>query len=277
MLSGMNGTVLWTFLLSISLARCEAGTLAQFRTALGDIEVELFSEDKPVTVENFLSYVRRGAYTNMFLHRWVPGFVVQGGGYYSTVISNTAVIDALPRFGTITNEYGAGRTFSNTYGTLAMARVAGGTNSATSEWFFNLANNRELDAVDGGFTVFGRVLRGTNILNRFNSTSLTNGIYQLQLGGPLNELPVLSAKPSFRDLLYVDISPLRVQVAAALSGGAEISWMSVSNRPNQIEFSEALPLRWQNLFATNGTGGMLRFVDPGVRGRTRFYRVRVDY
>lgn len=255
----------------------QAGTLAQFRTTLGDIDVELFSDDKPVTVENFSRYVKSGAYTNMFFHRWVPGFVIQGGGYFVTVISNKTVIDSVPRLGTITNEYAMGRTFSNTYGTIAMARVGGATNSATSEWFFNLGDNRALDAVDGGFTVFGRVLRGTNVLNRFNNTSVSNGVYRLQLQVPLNELPVLSTTPAFQDLIYVDISLLKVQVAAALAGGAEISWMSVSNRPNHIEYTEVLPPRWQSLLATNGTGGLLRFVDSEARGRARFYRVRVDY
>ena len=260
-----------------NLSMCQAGTLAQFRTTLGEIDVELLGEDKPATVENFLHYVRSGAYSNMFLHRWAPGFVIQAGGYYATVISNKSVIEAVPRRAAIPNEYAVGRTFSNTYGTLAMARVGGATNSATSEWFFNLQDNRALDAVDGGFTVFGRVLRGTNVLNRFNNTSGTNGIYLLRLDSPLNELPVLSMTPSFKDLIYIDISLLKVQVAPALTGGAEISWTSISNLPNRIEFSDAPPFRWQNLLTTNGTGGLLRFMDTDARGRTRFYRVRVDY
>src|SRR5437667_106759 len=58
-----------------------AGTLAQFRTTWGDIDVELYDQDKPVTVQNFMRYVKRGVYTNMFLHRCLPGFIVQGGGF----------------------------------------------------------------------------------------------------------------------------------------------------------------------------------------------------
>jgi len=270
----MGGIVF--LMLSTGFASCQAGTLAQFRTPLGDIEVELFREDKPVTVENFLRYVGNGAYTNLFMHRWVPGFVVQGGGYHTAVISNRTVIDAVSRQPAIPNEYGVGRTFSNTYGTLAMARVSGLTNSASSEWFFNLRDNRELDAVDGGFTVFGRVLRGTNVLNRFNNVSATNGIYRLLLEAPLNELPVLSQTPTFNDLVYVDISLLQLQVVP-VPGGAALSWRSISNRPNHIEFSEAASSPWRILVTTNGNGGMLRFLDAGARGQTRFYRVRVDY
>ena len=58
-----------------------AGTLTQFRTPLGDIDVELFDEDKPVTTENFIRYVKSGRYENTFIHRWEPEFVIQGGGF----------------------------------------------------------------------------------------------------------------------------------------------------------------------------------------------------
>ena len=263
--------------MGISFSSAQAGTLAQFRTRLGDLEVELFDQDKPVTVENFLRHVRSGAYTNVIIHRWVPGFVIQGGGYYVTTRSNTTIIDAIARQPAITNEYAVGRKFSNTYGTLAMARVGGMTNSATSEWFINLGNNAGLDAVDGGFTVFGRVLSGTNLLNRFNNTATSNGVFLARLGSPLNELPVLSPTPGYQDLIYVDISLLRVQVLSRSNGGKEIRWTSVSNRLNHLETSDTLPPRWQNLATTNGTGGSVTFTDTDTRSSTRFYRVRVDY
>ena len=58
-----------------------AGTLVQFRTVFGDMEVELYDQDKPVTVQNFLNYVKSGRYQNEITHRLVPGSVVQGGGF----------------------------------------------------------------------------------------------------------------------------------------------------------------------------------------------------
>src|SRR5437867_6753243 len=58
-----------------------AGTLAQFRTQFGDIDVELYDQDKPVTVKNFIRYAESGAYANEFFHRCIPNFVVQGGGF----------------------------------------------------------------------------------------------------------------------------------------------------------------------------------------------------
>jgi cyclophilin family peptidyl-prolyl cis-trans isomerase len=254
-----------------------AGTLAQFRTPIGDLEVELFDADKPTTVQNFLRYVTSGAYSNMFLHRWVPAFVIQGGGFQVIKQSGTNVIDSVPIFGTITNEYAVNRKFSNVYGTLAMARVGGLTNSASSQWFFNLTNNAFLDSVDGGFTVFGRVLRGTNVLNRFNNTSVSNSIYRAQLGGALNELPVLKALPGYQDLVYVDISLLNVQVTYNGRGGRNISWTTVSNVPNHLEFTTNFPPAWKILTSTNGTGKMVTITDSGVGVPARFYRVRVDY
>lgn len=71
-----------------------AGTLVQFRTFFGDIEVELYDQDKPVTVQNFLNYIKSGRYTNEFSHRLIPGFVIQGGGFSLT----TNTISAIPTY-----------------------------------------------------------------------------------------------------------------------------------------------------------------------------------
>ena len=139
--------------------RLEAGVLARFRmNNLGTIDVELFEQDKPVTVDNFVKYVRSGAWHDNVMHRWVQNFVIQGGSYavphmetgFTPISVNPLLLNT---FGTITNEYSVGKTYSNVYGTIAMARVGGQTNSASSSWYFNTANNVNLDSVDGGFTV----------------------------------------------------------------------------------------------------------------------------
>jgi len=255
-----------------------AGTLARFATPLGEVEVELFDSDKPVTVQNFIRYVQSGSYTNMFIHRWEPGFVIQGGGFATSSQTQTnASLDAITTFGEITNEYNAGRIYSNVYGTIAMARKSGETNSATSQWFFNLANNASLDQVDGGFTVFGRVLCGTNVLNRFNLTTTNNGIYVVQMQSPLNKLPVLSRTPTTRDLVYTDIRLLTAEISRTTRGQAQIAWSSVSNKVNHIEFTTQVPPVWQNLVTTNGNGQLFRYVDAASGDPYRYYRVRVDY
>ncbi len=278
----------WQFALRVSLLLtlvfpAGAGTLAQFRTTVGDFDVELYDADKPVTVQNFIRYVQAGLYADMFMHRVVTNFVIQGGGIYVADRGTTnAALYYIPAFPSITNEFGIGKFYSNGYGTIAMAKSSD-PNSATSQFFFNLTNNAAaLDNTNnsGGFTVFGRVISGTNILNRFNLGSTNRVIKKVNLGGVLSELPVLySANPlnvTFDDLIYVDISLLNVQVTALTSGAREISWNSVSNQANYVEFTTNFPPVWSVLLSTNGDGSTLKVTDasPGSR---RFYRVRVTY
>jgi cyclophilin family peptidyl-prolyl cis-trans isomerase len=271
--------VILVFLLATSHV-C-AGTLAQFRTPFGDIDVELYDQDKPETVRNFIRYVQSGAWRDMFLHRCDPDFVVQGGGYYVANRSKTnQAIDQVVPFGTLLNEFGVGRRYSNVYGTIAMAKIPGDTNSASSQWFFNLKDNVFLDAPDTNnlFVVFGQVVGGTNVLNVFNTfsrTSPTNVI--ADFGGPFGELPLLSTNAHYNDLLYVDVSLLTVQLRSASNGAQEISWNSVSNKLNTVEYSTNVPPVWQSLIATNGTGETVKFVDSAATDAQRFYRVQVDY
>ena len=92
-----------------------ADSLARFHTSVGDIDVQLFSQDKPVTVRNFVNYTRYGLYQNTFLHRCIPGFMVQGGGFAAADPTDLNAISRLyyvPSLDAITNEYSVGRTFS---------------------------------------------------------------------------------------------------------------------------------------------------------------------
>src|SRR4030095_462129 len=135
------------------------------------------------------SYVQSGLYRDSIFHRCptnfftsLTDFVVQGGGIYVAERHTTNEGPAfIPTFPPSPNEYGVGRIFTNGYGTIAMAKLAGNTNSATSQFFFNLKNNLFLDAHDSNnfFTVFGRVVRGTNVLNRYLGRSLGNWVQDL--------------------------------------------------------------------------------------------------
>ena len=121
-------------------------------TAAGSFSIELFEQTTRVTVANFLNYVRGGDYTGTFLHRVVPGFIVQGCGF--RLDSNGAAVE-IPADPPIVNEF----NISNTRGTVAMAKLGGDPNSATNQWFVNLADNSaSLDSQNGGFTVFGQVI-----------------------------------------------------------------------------------------------------------------------
>jgi cyclophilin family peptidyl-prolyl cis-trans isomerase len=264
----------------------KAGTLVQFRTRQGDIEVELFDQDKPVTVDNFLRYVKGGFYQNVFFHRCLPGFVAQGGGCTTTNRNDhTDFIEYFPvpnAWGAITNEYKVGRKISNTYGTIAMAKLGGDPNSATTEWFFNLADNSSnLDNQNGGFTVFGRVVGNTNVLTWFNSLRAGGVCIVYLLGTSLfTDLPVSylgNIWPLFDQLIYVDISLLQVQVKLKADNSREISWNSVSNRLNRVEFTTQLPPAWQTLASPTGTGDRMQVTDTTSSATNRFYRVRVEY
>jgi cyclophilin family peptidyl-prolyl cis-trans isomerase len=276
---------LWALLL-YTVCPCFGATLATFQTSVGRMELELYDEDKPITVSNFVKYVTSGQFTNQFIQRWEPSFVIQGGGYRVTNTSNGPRIVPVPTFGEIRNEYSSGRTFSNTNGTIAMARRDGAINSATSQWFINLKENRFLDTHDEGFTVFGRVTSGYDILNLFIPSPPTNGnIHLLDLGAsglqtvPALE-PITTVDQLFTNLIYVDIR-LRRNLGLTLTptrpGQRRISWNSVAGVANVLEFSSVSSFgNWTVYTNVPGTGGAMSFIDAsGDPGRA--YRVKLFY
>ena len=284
----------WIVLVSLVLSACRlnAGTRVQFRTTVGDFYLELYDEDKPVTVANFLRYVDEGAYENSFFHRMVPNFVIQGGlGYITnrnTTNSDLAYVATHPA---ITNEIHVGQFYSNLPGTIAMAKTSD-PNSATSQFFINLANNSaSLDATNnsGGFTVFGRILSNTNIvygLNNFDPYgTISNRVNNIivNAGGAFGELPVTHLRTNdtghlyidFEDLIYVDISMLRVAVTVTAGGGHQVSWNRTTRGVNVVEYTDALPPTWvtlTNMPAGTGTG----LVTDSAPSANRFYRVRIQ-
>ncbi len=132
--------------------RAHANTIVRVSTSIGDFSMELLDDSAPRTVRNFLNYVERDDYNGTYLHRVVDDFVVQGGGFYFAPFVGVFRVPTDPP---VVNEFGA----SNVRGTVAMAKVAGDPDSATSQWFVNLVDNSaNLDNTNGGFTVFGQVL-----------------------------------------------------------------------------------------------------------------------
>ena len=128
------------------------------------VVIELYDDEAPLTVQNFLAYAQNPNTSADFLgtifHRAVDNFVLQGGGYNAT--APTTHIDV---FNAVHNEYSPDR--SNLRGTIAMAKTGNGPNTATSEWFINLADNSgNLDNQNGGFTVFGEVIEGMQYIDQ---------------------------------------------------------------------------------------------------------------
>ncbi len=269
-----------------------AGTLAVFHTAAGELGVELFDQDKPVTVQNFLRYVEGGLYQGVFFHRCIPGFVLQGGGYAVLNPSSTDPIGPpwtnltqVPSLGPITNEFSVGPRYSNTYGTLAMAKLGGDPNSASSQWFFNLADNSaNLDNQNGGFTVFGRVLWGTNVLNEFNTLSLGHNLVNLQdvygatnaIAGLFSDLPTYAsgtAAPPYTSLVYLSVAVTTVTVQRQTNGARLIAWKGFAGPTNIVEVSTNL-VSWQPLVSTNGVDQPMSVTDTSPPQPRQYYRVR---
>ncbi len=172
--------------------------------------LELDDAEKPQTVSNFLSYLNSGRYENLFAHRLEPGFVLQTGGY--ALRENT--VTRVEAFAPVANEFTNDPRFSNLYGTIAMAKIGGDPDSATSEWFINLGDNSaNLDNQNGGFTVFGRVIAGFEVLESFNTTfnqqgSGGRGVYNATeaLGSAFDTMPLLTNQLRPEDLIFTELA-----------------------------------------------------------------------
>ncbi len=129
------------------------------KTSMGDLKIELDPKKAPITVKNFLEYVKSGFYAGTIFHRVIPGFMIQGGGF-------TAEMQEKKTRSPIKNE--AGNGLKNDRGTIAMARMPN-PDSATAQFFINVVNNNGLNrpAPDGfGYAVFGRVISGMDVVDK---------------------------------------------------------------------------------------------------------------
>ena len=176
----MKKTFLLLMLISLNAM---ANTTVRFETNVGVIDIELFDDEAPVTVQNFLNYVNSGRYDDTVIHRSEPGFVLQGGGFIYNGDSQFTVVDT---DAPINLEAG----ISNTLGTIAMART-NDPNSATNQFFFNLDNNTNLDASNNnvGYAVFGEVVRGMDVIRNMESFLRVN-FSSSNLGQITNVFPI---------------------------------------------------------------------------------------
>ena len=146
-------------------------------TSLGVLEITLHPESAPNHVENFLNYVNDDDYSNSFFHRSVPGFIIQAGGFSYSDDQFTLV----PTDPAVDNEF----NLSNVRGTVAMAKLSDNPNSATNQWFINLADNStNLDNQNGGFTVFGTVSSGMSVAD-----DIAN-LVRVNASGAFSDLPI---------------------------------------------------------------------------------------
>ena len=189
-----------------------SATVVRFDTPVGTFYVDLFETRAPNTVANFLQYLRDGDYDNSIVHRAIAGFVIQGGGF--TYVNGE--FGEVPTDDPIANEFGV----SNTRGTIAMAKISGDPDSATSQWFINMGDNTALDDDNGGFTVFGEVLG-----NGMQVVDLLGSFFDWELnalGRAFEDFPLLGFVPG-TDLTADNIISVAISEVESFTINAGIS------------------------------------------------------
>ena len=148
-----------------------ANPQVELDTSAGVIKVELFPDAAPKTVANFLDYVNAKFYDGMQFHRVIAGFMIQAGGFTSE-FSQKPTRPPVP----IEAESASKAGLTNVTGTLAMART-NDPNSATSQFFINVNDNKSLNYAPGnpGYTVFGKVIAGMDVVNKIAKSATGKG------------------------------------------------------------------------------------------------------
>ena len=140
--------------------------VVEIKTSMGNMKVELYPSKAPLTVKNFLMYVKKKSYNGTIFHRVISGFMIQGGGFDENL--NKTVAEAA-----IKNE--ADNGLSNKRGTISMART-NAIHSATNQFFINLKDNSNLDHQgkrNFGYCVFGKVIEGMDVLDKIAKVKIT--------------------------------------------------------------------------------------------------------
>ena len=219
------------------------GPIVQFNTILGSYNAELYTSAAPINAANFLSYVNAGSYSNSFIDRSVPGFVVQGGSY--DIVSGS--IAAIPTSAPVVLEY----NLPNALGTLAAARTSV-LNSATSAWYINTVDNStNLGPTNaGGYTVFGRILgTGMTVVNaiaslpvynvnsgqfpnlpvyNYNSTSGSLTTSNLVMVNSITQIPMFPTPTAKTAVLTWNISSSNPATALATLSGSTLNLSALS-------------------------------------------------
>lgn len=221
----------------LMIAASAAAQTVRFRTNLGDMDVQLLPNRAPLTVANFLNYVNKGAYNNSFFHRSVRNFIIQGGGYRW---ENGRPVE-IPQDPAVKNEFGE----SNVRGTLAMAKLDTGPDTATNQWFFNLANNSaNLNNQNGGFTVFGRIVNtaGLQVMDRIAALGIFNA------GPPFDAIPLTNySSGDIKEENLVRVLSVDVLVAPSIAQNGIITASAFGGFPSAAPGSH-IEIYGANLF-----------------------------
>lgn len=177
----ISAVALICLMTGVACAEGKKNPVVTMETTIGTIKIELFEKDAPISVKNFMDYVKSGFYSGTIFHRVIPGFMAQGGGF-------TPDRKQKPTNAPIKNE--AVNGLKNDRGTIAMARTSD-PDSATSQFFINVVNNAMLNRPNpdrAGYAVFGKVVEGMDVVDKIVSvkTQSVNMVFQ-----NLPETPVI--------------------------------------------------------------------------------------
>lgn len=249
----------------------QARTVIQFSTAWGAIDVELFDDTMPISVKNFLTYVRGGRFASSIIHRSTTNNpagiqIIQGGGFR---LEQNQILPILSEPAVVLESGGP-----HLRGTLAMARTDQ-PDSATSQWFFNVTDNPGLN---GNYAVFGRVL-GQSGLNAVDAIANLLVYDASNLGGAFSELPltqgtlVASSLVIVEDIKVVDPA-LRTSFFGISGGGCRLDWSATPvGRAVDIQRTSDLASGLWVTIAENLSDSS--FIDPNPPVGRAFYRVIV--
>jgi cyclophilin family peptidyl-prolyl cis-trans isomerase len=177
-----TGEVIYTTTLSVPKPQ------VSIITNKGSFTLELDLATAPISVRNFLTYVRGGYYSNTLFHRVIPGFVAQAGGYTTGFVRKPGQLDPI--------ELESNKGLSNARATVAMART-NVFNSATSEFYVNLVDNTFLDfknAANPGYAVFGTVVQGMDVVDAI--AAVPTGVFNGSTDVPLTDITITMALQS---------------------------------------------------------------------------------
>jgi len=207
------------FLVALHWVSPAKATNVTMCTDVGRVIIELFDEDAPQHVANFLDYTERGFYGGTVFHRVIEGFVVQGGGFDHELRGKRPT-------GTVPNESRNGR--KNERGAVAAARTSD-PDSASSQFFVNLTENSDLDASrrEAGYTVFGQVIEGMSYIEEISRLpTAASGRFASDVPDPLiaiNSVARLSEE-EFSDVPYMERhGPIRAEIDSALAANDQAS------------------------------------------------------
>ena len=175
-------------LCAVGPVRAQSKPVVLLTTSLGEIKIELNREKAPITVKNFIDYVKAAYYDGTIFHRVIPGFMIQGGGLTPDMRDKRE-----GQRPPIKNESSNG--LKNESGTVAMARTSV-PDSASAQFFINVKDNAFLNksqAQDGvGYAVFGRVIEGMDVVRKIEQVKTTSkGMFQ---NVPVEAVAIKSAK-----------------------------------------------------------------------------------